>query len=177
MILTSGILKGFGSLSTPQDGDTTLQVPALLMPTIAVPEKLSGNFGSTIASPYSSSLFQQTTALFAFSDSYSAAGPSNPNIGGLAPGVWQLLIDMGTSIISPAAATFYSTTVNYNYPGEAAQFFINSTLSAFKYGDHIVWRGNVAFAYNTLLSLITPAVGAAPITWQGSVLILANRLA
>lgn len=177
MILTSGILKGFGSLSTPQDGDTTLQVPALLMPVIAAPEKLTGNFGSTIASPYSSSLFQQTSSLFAFSDSYSNGGPSLPNIGGLAPGVWELIIDVGTSVISPAASTFYSLTVNYNYPGEAAQFFINSTLSAFKYGEHFVWRGTLALAYNTLLSLITPSVGAAPITWQGSVLVFANRLA
>jgi hypothetical protein len=179
MILNSTLITSIKVDTIPEDDDSNIRVPAILLPVFEPSLPLESLFLSTKAGPFSATQIMNVSSVFAFAFFQTNIAQSFGLIGAIGPGQWELDLQQAGYTDAPAALTAYITNVTFGYSSNGSTetialgtSFMGQTANQSLCSRKVKISVNRAAAY---LGVSLPSVGVGITTYcYGS--LIARRL-
>jgi hypothetical protein len=128
VILDTVILSSIKPDTTPENSDSKIQIPPIMLPVVRLIDPLSKLPTVSPVSPGDVTNLLRNTSLISFTHFNANAGILATNLCALAPGLWELDMTLETIIMNPVAATIYQITIVYGTVAPANEAAILGTL-------------------------------------------------
>lgn len=149
MRITSNLLSSFQKRAYPEEGDTDIVVPPIIVPVTRVPQPINGLFTSSIATPFAADTFLDSSAILIGQVTIvGAGGNSHFRMAGLEPGLWCLNISLFLSIAFNAGVAA-NTSV-----GAAISLDDSTSASIARIGNNSGFSGGLSSGHQAPVDIV-----------------------